>query len=129
MQIPTNWPKLVFIFVPLLIVILDAAVLLGEHLRPDTQKAISLVKESNSRKENFTVQQYLYTTVYHRQRNGEPISIGGWRATPSTELGGPMAVEFSYTDSEGEHVGVWEATLKDGKVSPRNEIAVELSWH
>jgi hypothetical protein len=129
MQIPTNWPKLVFIVVPLLIVVVDAVVLVGEHLQPDAQKAIRLVKESNSRKENFTVQQYLYTTVYHRQQNGEAITIAGWRATGSNEPDAPTRVEFSYTDSEGEHIGVWEASLRDGTVNPRNEIAVELSWH
>ena len=129
MRIRDNWPKLVFIWVPLLIVAVDTMVLVGERLAPDTQKAIRLVRESNSRKENFTVQQYLYTTVYHRKSNGEPVTIEGWRATPSSEPGGSMIVEFSYADSSGERVATWEANLRDGTVTPRNEVALELSWH
>src|SRR5713101_1090036 len=128
MRIP-NWPKLVFIFVPLLIVAVDAVVLVGERLQPETQKAIRLVKESSSRKENFTVQQYLYTTVYHRKNNGEAITKDGWRATPSPEPGAPMTIEFSYTDSSGKHVAAWEANLKVRTVSPKNEAALDLSWH
>jgi hypothetical protein len=129
MRLPTNWPKLVFIFVPLLIVTVDAVVLVGERLETDSQKAIRLVKESNSRKENFTVQQYLYTTVYHRKNNGEAITIEGWRATQSSESETPITVEFSYTDSSGTHVGVWEASLRDRTVTPKNETALNLSWH
>ncbi len=40
-----------------------------------------------------------------------------------------MSVEFSYLDSNGRHVAVWEADLKLGKVSPRNEPAIDLAWH
>jgi len=126
---PLSWPRLVFIFVPLLIVMVDAVVLVGERLEPDTEKAIRLVKESNSRKENFALQQYLYTTVYHRKTSGEPITIEGWRATPSLEAGTPMIVEFSYTDSSGEHVAIWEANLRNGSVTARNEAALDFSWH
>ena len=126
---PFNWPRLVFIFVPLLIVGLDAVVLLGERLEPDTRKAIRLVKESNSRKENFTLQQYLYMTVYHRKQNGEPITIEGWRATLPDEPGVSITVEFSYADSTGRYVAIWEANLKDGSVTPKNETALDLSWH
>lgn len=129
MRLPANWPQLVFILVPLLIVIVDATVLVGERLESDTQKAIRLVKESSSRKENFTVQQYLYTTVYHRKNNGESITIEGWRATPSAEQGARITVEFSYADLLGRHVGVWEASLKEGSVTPKNEVALDLSWH
>ena len=93
---PFNWPRSVFIFVPLLIVTVDAVVLVAESLEPDTEKAIRLVRESNSRKENFTLQQYLYMTVYHRKANGEPITIEGWRATAPGEPRAPIAVEFSY---------------------------------
>ena len=124
-----NWPKLVFIFVPLVIVAVDAVVLVGERLQPDTEKAIRLVKESNSRKENFTVQQYLYTTVYHRKRNGEAISIEGWRATLPEGHGAPISVEFSYEHSTGRYVAIWEANLKDGSVTAKNEGALDLSWH
>src|SRR4030095_9045297 len=94
-----SWPRLVFICVPLLIVMVDAFVLVAEHLQPDAEKAIRLVKESNSRKENFTVQQYLYMTVFHRKSSGESIDIEGWRATLSGGSESPISVEFSYTDS------------------------------
>jgi len=126
---PLKWPRLVFIFVPLLIVIVDAVVLVGERVQPDTEKAVRLVKESNSRKENFTLQQYLYTTVYHRKRSGEPITIEGWRATASAEPGTSTTVEFSYADSSGNHVAIWDANLRDGRVTPKNETALDLSWH
>jgi len=125
----SNWPKLVFILLPILIVAVDAVVLVGERLQPETQKAIRLVKESNSRKENFTVQQYLYTTVYHRKDNGEAITIEGWTATSLPEPDDVMVVEFSYSDSSGKHVATWEASLKDRAVTPKNEAALDLSWH
>lgn len=124
-----NWPRLVFIVVPLLIVIVDAVVLVGERLQPDAEKAIRLVKESNSRKENFTVQQYLYTTVYHRKSSGEPITIEGWRGAAPPVPGAPIAVEFIYADTTGSHVAIWDANLKDGRVTPKNETALDLSWH
>ena len=124
-----NWPRLVFIFVPLAIVVVDAVVLVGERVQPDSEKAVRLVKESNSRKENFTLQQYLYITVYHRQRSGEPITIEGWRATASAEPGTPTTVEFSYADSSGNHVAIWDVSLQDGTVTPKNEASLDLSWH
>ena len=124
-----NWPKLVFIIVPLLIITVDGVVLVTERLQPKTQEAIRLVRESSSRKENFTVQQYLYTTVYHRKRAGEPITIEGWLATPSPESAGSMSVDFSYQDSSGKHVATWEANLVSGLVAPKNQAALELSWH
>lgn len=129
MRLPTNWPKLVFIFVPLLIVTVDVVVLVGERLETDTQRAIRLVKESNSRKENFTVQQYLYSTVYHRKNNGEAVAVEGWRAARASEAEAPFTVEFSYTDSSGRHVGIWEVNLRDRAVTPKNETALGLSWH
>ena len=124
-----NWPRLVFIFVPLLIVIVDAVVLVGEYVQPDIEKNVRLVKESNSRKENFTLQQYLYITVYHRKRSGEPIIIEGWRATASDEPGDSTTVQFSYADSSGNHVAIWDVSLQDGTVTPKNEAALDLSWH
>lgn len=129
MRILNNWPRLVFIVVPLLIVTLDGIVLVSERLQPATEKAIRLVKESNSRKENFMVQQYLYTTVYHRKSAGEAVSIEGWRAEPSSEPGAPMTVEFSYADSGGNHVAIWEANPASGTVTPKNQTALDLSWH
>jgi hypothetical protein len=126
---PFDWPRLVFIFVPLLIVMVDAIVLVGESQQSDSEKAIRLVRESNSRKENFTLQQYLYITVYHRQASGETITIDGWRAMLPEGPGAPITVEFSYVDSTGGHVAIWEANLRDGAVTPKNEAALDLSWH
>ena len=126
---PFNWPRLAFVFVPLLIVMLDAVVLVGERLQPDAEKAIRLVRESPSRKENFTLQQYLYMTVYHRRGSGEPITIEGWRATRSGESEPAIAVEFSYADSTGRYVAKWEANLKSESVTPKNETALDVSWH
>jgi hypothetical protein len=105
----------------------DAVVLVRERLEPESKKLIRLVQESNSRKENFTVQQYLYTTVYYRMSRGEPITIQGWQ-TFQEEANGTM-VEFAYVDSEGIHVAKWAADPAKGTVTPRNELAVELSWH
>src|SRR5438309_3930046 len=119
MRIPFDWPKLVFIVVPIVIVTVDAVIVVRERLRPDAQKAIRLVKESNSRKENFTVQQYLYATAYHRRDNGEAVTIGAWRAE-SPEPGARFTVDFTYTDSSCNHIATWEADLKDGTVVPKN---------
>jgi len=116
----------VFIAIPLLVVSADCVVLLSERFQTESQKAIRLVKESNSRKENFTVQQYLYTTVYHRLSRGEAVTIDGWRTSKSDES---LQVEFTYADSAGIHFAAWEADLSLGKVTPRNETAVDLSWH
>jgi len=124
-----NWPKLAFIAVPLLVVTAAAMGLVYENLQPDTDKAIRLVRESNSRKENFTVQQYLYSTVFYRQRQGEPVQIDGWRATASPDAARAMIVEFSYSDNGGHHVAAWEANLKDGQATPLNDAARDLSWH
>lgn len=129
MRVALDWPKLVFIFVPIVIVTVDTVVIVRERLRPDAQKAIRLVKESNSRKENFTVQQYLYATIYHRRDNGEAVTIGGWRAESSPEPGARFIVDFTYADSSDNHVATWEADLKDGTVIPKNEAALDLSWH
>src|ERR1700686_778826 len=108
MRIPFDWPKLVFIFVPIIVVTVDAVVIVRERLRPDAKKAISLVKERNSRKKNFTVQQYLYVTAYHRRDNGEAVTIGGWRAVSSPEPGATFIVDFTYADSGGNHIATWE---------------------
>lgn len=124
-----NWPRFVFIFVPLLIAGVDAVVLVAESREPDTEKAIRLVRESNSRKENFTLQQYLYMTVYHRKASGEPITITGWRANTPAGGSSTTTVEFRYTDSGGEQVASWEADIKSGTVRPISEPALKLSWH
>lgn len=124
-----TWPKLVFIVLPLLIVSGDAFLLVRERLQPQSEKAIRLVKESNSRKENFTMQQYLYTTVYYRRDQGEAITIEGWRAVSQSETGAAIVVEFSYVDSSGTHIAQWEARLRDRTVTAKNEAALDVSWH
>ena len=125
----SNWPRLVFILLPLTIATVDAAVLISEGLETQTARAIRLVKESRSRKENFTVQQYLYTTVYYRKEKGEAIEIHGWRAEQPSEPDAPVTVVFSYSDSKGEHVATWEVDLTSPDVIPQDEAASNLSWH
>ena len=127
MRISKHWHLLAFIGIPLLIISVDAVVLVRERLEPESQKLIRLVKESNSRKENFTVQQYLYTTVYYRMGRGEPITVQGWQTVDAAPNG--TIVEFVYTDLEGIHVAKWAADPAKATVTPRNELAVELSWH
>src|SRR5689334_16767095 len=124
-----KWPKMAFVYLPLLIVVAAATVLVREHLQSDINKAIRLVRESNSRKENFTVQQYLYSTVFYRQRQGEPIQIDGWRASPATDPARAIIVEFSYSDSSGPHRAAWEANVQASQATPLNDAARDLSWH
>ena len=124
-KILANWPRLVFILLPLTIATVDAAVLISEGLETESDLAIRLVKESRSRKENFTVQQYLYTTVYYRKEKGEALVIHGWRAEPGT----PVTVVFSYSDSKAHHVATWEADLTSRDVIPQDEAASNLSWY
>jgi hypothetical protein len=124
-----HWPKMVFVYLPLLVVTGAATVLVHEQRQPDADKAIRLVRESNSRKENFTVQQYLYSTVFYRQRRGEPVQIDGWRASPSPDPAGAIIVQFSYSDSGGAHVATWKADVSAGQTTPLNDAARDLSWH
>jgi len=128
MRVLENWPRLVLTLAPIAIVVLVAVVATREYLQPESEKAIRLVKESSSRKENFTVQQYLYTTVYYRKDRGEPITIEGWRADASGHEG-QIGIEFVYSDVAGRHVASWVADLKEESVSPQNDAARELSWH
>jgi hypothetical protein len=127
-KIFSNRAKLIFIILPLCIIAVDAAVLLTEWRQPDWQKAIRLVRESKSRKENFTVQQYLYATVYHRKEKGEEINIEGWRAEPDAASADKFSIAFSYTDAGGQHLAVWEADVKEKKIIPQNQEARHLSW-
>jgi hypothetical protein len=128
-KILSNWPRLVFIGVPLLIIFVSSGLLLSDHYQSEMDKAIRLVKESNSRKENFNVQQYLYATVYHRRAEGEAITITGWRVSAPPDEHSEATVDFVYSDAEGEHVATWGASVSEGRVSARNEAARELSWH
>lgn len=124
-----SWPRLVFILVPLLIVIVDTVVLVAEHLQSDGDRAIRLVRETSSRKENFSIQQYLYMTIYHRKTSGEPINIDGWRAAAGSVAGAPIIVEFRFSDASREHLATWEVDLRSGSVTPKNEAALVLTWH
>jgi hypothetical protein len=124
-----NWPKIALIYLPLILLVGAATELAREQIQPDTVKAIRLVRESNSRKENFTVQQYLYSTVYYRQRQGEAIEIDGWRADTMDDSSRTVRVEFSYTDSGGRHAATWQASLLEGQVTPLDDAARALSWH
>ncbi len=123
-----EWPRIVFAGVPLAIVIVAGGLLIAQRFQSDADKAIQLVKESNSRKENFSVQQYLYATIYHRRDQGEPIAIEGWRAEIS-QSSAPIKVEFVYTDADGQHAATWEASIGEGRVTARNETASNISWH
>ncbi len=100
-----------------------------EYRQPESEKAIRLVRESKSRKENFTVQQYFYTTVYHRKEKGEPVEIEGWRAAQPGGPGAAVTVEFAYTDERGRASAVWEVDLKSKRITPRNPAADDISWH
>jgi hypothetical protein len=124
-----NWPKLVFFFVPAIIAAIAATVMAIEYLQPDTEKAIRAVKESPSRKEGFSVQQYLYATLYHEKDQGAAIEIAGWRAEPSTDRDAPIIVVFSYRDQRGWHVARWGVNLELKKLTPLDEISGDLSWH
>lgn len=122
-----NWYKFALIVLPLGIVIVSTTSAIMDWNQPDSQKALRLVRESKSRKENFTVQQYLYATIYHRRDHGEAIKIEGWKvelqAAPAQFL-----VSFTYSDSSGEHQALWEANLQEKKVAPKNREASDLSW-
>ena len=128
-KILENWPALAFILLPAVILTVVAAVIISEKLEPETAKAIRLVRESRSRKENFTLQQYLYTTVYYRKEKGEALDIYGWRAEQAGGPGSQVTVSFSYNDAEGLHIATWKADLGDRSVVPQDEEASNLSWY
>lgn len=123
-----GWSLWASLLIPLLIIGLDAVVLLHERGQTDGQKALRLVGESRSRKENFTIQQYLYSTVYHRRDRGEDVRIEGWRAGESDSRG-VIRVEFSYFEAGVPRVAAWEVDLPLQTATPQNEIAGEMSWN
>ncbi len=124
-----KWPILAFILVPLAVVAIDAAVLVTERRQSETEKAVRLVRESKSRKENFTVQQYLYMTVYHRKSQGEDVTINGWTAEQPSGPGTPVIVEFSFTDKNGRQSAKWRVQPGDKKALPLDEASNDISWH
>jgi hypothetical protein len=121
-----NWYKFALIIVPLVILIISTTSAIIDWRQPDSQKALRLVRESKSRKENFTVQQYLYATVYYRKDNGEPITINGWDV--ETLTASQFLISFTYTDGGVEHCARWETNLKEKKVTPKNQDSIDLSW-
>ena len=128
-NIGKTWPRMVLLILPLGIIAVDAAVLTYEWLQTDAEKAIRFVKESPSTKEGFSVQQYLYTTVYHRKTPGDRIEIEGWRAEPSSESQSIVTVRFSYSDTIGRHTAAWSVDVRSKKIVPTDETARGLSWH
>jgi len=127
-RILDNWPKFAFLVIPLLIIVVDAAVIIDERTDSDAEKAIRLVRENRSRKENFTVQQYLYMTVYHRQDEGERISIEGWRAEQRAELGKFFVVSFTFSEGDTERVALWNVDLESKQIAAMNDYARNISW-
>lgn len=132
----SDWTRVVLIVVPLCVIVFDAAVLFAEWRQTDAEKAVRLVRESKSRKENFTVQQFLYATVYHRREKGEAVTIEGWRVEPDAASAeslasgaGDFLVSFVYTDAGGKHTALWQANPKTKRIISKNEAADELSWH
>ena len=128
-NIGKTWPRLVFILLPLSIIAVDGAVLTSEWLESDAEKAIRIVKESPSRKEGFSVQQYLYTTIYHRRTQGDRVEIEGWRGEHAPAAQSTVTVEFSYSDTIGRHTAAWSVDIQTKKAIPQNETASSLSWH
>jgi len=96
--------------------------------RPSSEKAIRLVQSSSSRIENFTVQQYLYSTLFDRKEKGADVTIEGWRADEQPGSDRLLTVEFDFTDEQRPHKAVWEVDLTANKASPKNDDARNLSW-
>src|SRR5205085_10568079 len=124
-----DWPKIAFVYLPLLLTLGAGVEIAREQLQPDTVKAIRQVRESNSRKENFTVQQYLYSTVYYRQRQGEAIQIDGWQANTIDDSARIVRVRFRYSDGNGTHIATWQADMLSGETTSVDDAARALSWH
>lgn len=124
-----KWPILAFILVPLTVAAIDAAVLVTERSQTETEKAVRLVRESKSRKENFTVQQYLYTTVYYRESRGEDVAINGWTAEQPSGSGTPIIVEFSFTERGVRQSARWRVQPGDKNAIPLDEASNDISWH
>lgn len=127
--IAKTWPSVVFIILPLSIIAVDAAVLTSEWLQSDAERAVRFVKESPSSKEGFSVQQYLYTTVYYHRTLGDKIEIEGWQAEQSPAPQSTVTVRFNYSDADGRHTAVWSVNVRAKNITPQNETSSTLSWH
>jgi hypothetical protein len=125
-KLTKNWAKVVLLFLPLSIAALDLAAIVSEHLQPETEKAIRLVKESASRKENFTVEHYLYSIL--QGDRGDDFKVEGWRANRQGGPETPITVEFDYTKGGVRHALLWEVDLKAQKVKPITQEADYISW-
>jgi hypothetical protein len=123
-----RWPRLAFVaLVAICLILAEAAVVFLERPRTEADKAIRLVQESSSRIENFTIQQYLYTTVYKQKDDGAPVTIGGWRAEQPDGPNTAVRVEFSFTERGVLEAAVWE--VASGHVKPENQAARDWSWN
>jgi hypothetical protein len=118
----------VLIAIPVLVMTMDAAVLIYRGHRPGTDKAISLVQTSSSRIENFTVQQYLYATLFERRTRGDDIVIEGWRAWQEAGNTSSATVEFDFRSNGLLHNAVWGVNLSAETVTATTEDARKLSW-
>lgn len=123
-----RWLRFAFVSLAAIgIVLMGAGVVFLERPRTETDKAIRLVQESSSRIENFTIQQYLYTTVYKQKDDGEPVTIGGWRAEQPDGPNTAVNVDFSFTENGVEHVAVWKVVGE--RVTPGSQAARDWSWN
>jgi hypothetical protein len=120
--------QITLIGLPLLVMTTDAAVLVHHGGRPATDKAISLVQTSSSRIENFTVQQYLYATLFESKRRGVQVTIEGWRAWQDHGDEHSAKVEFDFKREGKPHAALWDVDISTDKVTARTEDARNLSW-
>ena len=120
--------KITLIGLPLLVITMDTAVLLHSRGRRETDKAISLVQTSSSRIENFTVQQYLYATLYEGRKRGASVIIEGWRAWQDPGDEHSATVEFDFKSGGLMRSAVWHVNISTKGVTARTEEARNLSW-
>jgi len=120
--------KIAIIGPALLLVAVDATLVIYRRTRPDALKAIWVVKGSSSPIENFTVEQYIDSTLYESQDKSSKIEIMGWRAEHRTGVEQSFRVEFGYTKDGVDHTAEWDVDLSAGKAVPANQDGRDLSW-
>jgi hypothetical protein len=120
----SNWPKVALVYLPLCLVAANVVALILEDSQEDPGKAIRLVREQPSIKENFTVQQYLYLTAYRR---GDRVM--GWNASQGGGPGSPVTVEFRFIEGGKLQAAIWEVYVKEEKIVPKNELARSICWN
>lgn len=121
-----TWASVVLVLVPLLIACIDVASLLRRHVEPPTKRAIWAVKDSSSRIESFSVQQYLYSTLYQGNESGAKLQVVGWSANARDQR--VTEVEFAYSEGAASHTARWSVDGATGRVQPENDDARNLSW-